>query len=313
MHKFFAALKTIVTENKKVKLASILLGLIAWYAIQSTISTPATITDIPVRVVAGNGWAVLERSLDTVDVLFRGATEDLRYLDRERLEVVVDVSRQPFEGSVTVALQPEMIKVSGGARAISFDPPVITLSLDSEVEKVVPVKADLTGDLPSGYEVEKLVCTPAVVHLSGPRLRLKDIEAVHAGPVAMNDRVRSFTLRVPVVFDSDLWQPKADPSKVNVEVTLVERSDRRVLEDVPVAILVEPGTYRGVRVEPLTVTLTVRGRSDLLEKFQPSEARVFINATGLEPGRDARLPLQVQLPRNLFVDSIEPSEALLKF
>ena len=313
MRKLFALLWRIMTRNKKVKLISIILGLVAWYAIKSTISTPATVADVPVRVVAGDGWAVLERSLDTVDVLFRGATEDLRYLDNERLEVVVDVSRQPFEGSVTIALEPSMIKVSGGARAISFDPPEITLSLDSEAEKIVPVKAELTGDLPDGYEIEKVVCTPAVVHLSGPRLRLEDIETAHAGPVALADRVRSFTLRVPVIFDSDLWQPKADPSKINVEITLVERSDHRVLDDVPVGILVEPGRYRGVRVEPLTVKLAIRGRSDVLAKFKTADARVFVNASGLEPGRDARLPLQVQLPPGLFVDSLEPADALLKF
>lgn len=70
MGNFWSRVWQAVQHNKGTKLASLLLALICWYAIQAAISFEAVVTDVPLTVKVNEGWAVLDRSDKTVDVLF---------------------------------------------------------------------------------------------------------------------------------------------------------------------------------------------------------------------------------------------------
>ncbi|MFH0879473.1 MAG: hypothetical protein V2A34_07140, partial [Lentisphaerota bacterium] len=80
-----------IRHNLMSKLAALLLACVSWYAIRAATSFEAEIADIPLTVITDGGWAVMEKSSKTVDVLFRGSKEDIRYLKREEIKVTLDV------------------------------------------------------------------------------------------------------------------------------------------------------------------------------------------------------------------------------
>jgi len=301
------SLPVFLVKNRGIKLASFLLALITWYAIQPVINYESVVSDIPISIELDEGWAILDRSAKTVDVLFRGSQEDVRYLSPDQVNLDVDLRGETFEGSLTVRLRPQNVKAPSSVRPIVIHPDEVKLVLDREGEIHVPVKADLQGSPPEGYEVEKVACTPASVKLSGPRERLGQVEAMRTAPIDVEGRSRSFKkLKVALVQPSDTWVARVSPDSVSVEVTFVERAATREMKDIPVEVLVKPGTQPKVDLRPGRVTIVVKGRSELLNELQPQDLTAYIDSVSLQAGASYDLPVRVQMPSGLSVAGVEP-------
>ncbi len=288
--------------------ASLFLAGVTWYAIQAVISFEKDVSDVPLSIRTEEGWAVLDRSARTVDILFRGPQEDIRYLDREQVKVEVDVHAQPSsEGAVKVKLRPKDVRAPGAVRALVIRPEEVTFRMDREEEKQVPVKADLQGVPPEGYEVERVLVTPASVLVKGPRQRLDEIEAVRTVPIDLEGRSRTFKkLKLPLSTPSETWLARVVPSNVVVEVTMVERSASKDLSEVPVRILVPPGQRPRLDVWPSAVNVVLKGRAELLKNLDREDIQAYVDCAGLEGGSTYDLPVRVQTPSGLSAQSVEP-------
>jgi len=296
-----------LTRNKAQKLAALFLALVAWYAIQAAISFETVVTDIPLTVRLDEGWAVLESSAKTIDVVFRGSQEDTRYLSRDQVRIEIDLRGHAAKGSSTVKLDARNVYAPSAVRPILLRPSIVTLRLDQEGEKQVPVKVDLQGVLPEGYDVEKVVCNPASVVMHGPRLRLNDIELVRTMPLDLEGRSRSFKkMKLGLVQPSDAWVARLSPSNVEVEVSVVEQSSTKEVSDVPLTVLVQPGPRPRLDVSPAKVNVVVKGRAEILRNLQPADVQAFVDCSALPPGASYDLPVHVNVLQGLTAITVEP-------
>ncbi|MBN1268107.1 MAG: hypothetical protein JXB04_00830 [Kiritimatiellae bacterium] len=300
-------LRTAVLNNKGAKMLSLVLGAITWYAIQETINFEAVIADVPLVIQVDSGWAVLDRSTDTVDVHFRGSQEDLLRLNRQNVEVAVDVRGRPHEGVLVLNLGAKDVRAPGGTRPVYVRPNTVTFSVDREGEKQVPVKADIQGSPPEGYEVEKVVCSPASVSVRGPRLRLEEIESLRTAPIDLEGRLRSFRLRAQVIPPSETWAASVDPNKVTAEVTIVERSASKTLEEIPVKVLTGSGVRGTATVQPAKIAVRLMGRQEWLDKVGAGDVDAYVDCSGLDPAARYDLPVRVYAPPGVTVAATEPA------
>lgn len=296
-----------VLHNKGAKLIALLLAVIAWYGIQAAISYETVISDIPLAVQAPEGWAVMDLAPKSVDVVFKGARDEIRYLNRDQIKVVLDLRARAPRESMTLPLQPENVTAPGGAFPIYFRPSEVRLQLDQQMNAQLPVKVDFQGAVPDGFDLDKVVCTPATVTLSGPRQRLKPLEAVRTTPVDLEGRIRSFAKqRVPLLQPGENWVARMEPDAVMVDVAIVERSAGATLEDLPVGVLLRPGMRRVAEVWPNKVNVQLRGRSELLKKIDPDNLRAYVDATELEKAAQYDLPVRVAPPAGVTAAGVEP-------
>jgi YbbR domain-containing protein len=298
--------------NRGLKIVALLLAIVTWYAIREATSFETQIRDVQLEILVDEGWAVLDRSVADVDVLFRGAQMDIRYLSREQVKVVVDIRGQSLAGSPILRLDPDMVQSPRGARAIHVEPPEITLSLDREAEKLVPVKADIVGNTPEGFEVEKVVCTPAEVMLHGPQRRLEAVDQVRTVPIELEGRLRSFTVSRAVVSPGETWSARVEPERVRIEVTIAERSTTKALRDVPVYALLPANMRTSAKFSPSTVQVALRGRAELVNKVEAPDLTAFVDCTAFKPGDHVDLPVRVISPAGVDVVAIEPSLLLVE-
>jgi YbbR domain-containing protein len=304
----FAQLRDRVLHHRGTKLLSLFLALVSWYAIQAAISFETVVTEVPLAVSVDPGLTILDRSAQAVDVVFRGSQDDIRYLERDAVRVEADIRGEPFRGSVKVRLQPKDVRHLGGARAVAVRPDEVTLQLDTEAEKLVPVKADLQGTLPEGCEVEKVVCAPASVTLYAPRRRLNEIDAVYTAPIDLEGRSRSFKKNsVGVASLSDSWMTRMSPSNITVDVFISEHSGERELKEVPVSVQLSSSAKTRVSVRPAKVDVTMRGRAELLRNLQEAEVEAYVNCVGLRAGATYDLPVRVNSPAGTGALRIEPA------
>lgn len=296
-----------LVRHKGAKVVSIFLAFVSWYAIQTVINYESLISDVPLVIELDDGWAILDRSAKTVDVLFRGSQEDIRFLNPELVKALVDIRGNTTAGQQTLRLRPRNISAPGAARPILVRPDEITLRVDRESERQIPVKADLQGALPEGYEVERVVCTPATVTLVGPGQRLDEVETLRTAPIDLEGRSRTFKkLKVVVLQPSETWVARMAPGNVAVEVHIVERAATREVQEVPVRVMVDPGMRSKVDLAPARVMLTVKARAEILRNLQVEDVHAYVDTRGLKPGASYELPVRVSAPSGCAVVGIEP-------
>jgi YbbR domain-containing protein len=307
MGKRWHRIREAILNNKKLKLVALVLAIVAWFAIQQVIKFENTVTDVPLTIQVDKGWAIMDQTVSTVDVLFRGSQETIRTLTRDRCEVVVDIRGRPLQTVSTVKLEPKYARAPGGARAILIQPERVALTLDQEGDKQVGVTADLVGIAPAGFEVEKVVITPASVLLHGPQQRLREIDSVRTAPIELEGRSRSFKLRASLVPPSDRWVARMEPVSVVVDVSITERSSEKEIKDARVSTLISPELTPRVKLTPSRVDLVLSGRPDLIDELQKEDVRAYVDCLRLEPSTIYDLPVRVHTVPGLSVKSINPA------
>ncbi len=299
-----------------LRIVSAVAAVAVWYAIRTATSNSTLVTDIPLAIQPPADWSVVDSSAKTIDVAFLGTRDDLRYLNRELIKATVDARAQQNNQSFTVVLGPANVNTFGNARIDFIRPATVTLRLDREITKQVPVKVETQNLLPDGYEIEKTVVTPAAVVLSGPAQILDGVETVSTVPVDLDGRIRSINKRrLPLVPGENFAGVKLDPTAVTLDVAIVERSISTRFPDLPILPMLAPGRAARIDLEPDVATLTVKGRPELINALAAEDLRLFVDLSeldGLKTGQ--ALPVRAVLPNGVILVRTEPAsvEAALK-
>jgi hypothetical protein len=283
------------------------LAFLAWQGIRSNIGFEVSVSNIAVDVDVPDGWAVWDKSVSKVNILFRGSREDIRYLNNEQLRVVIPVPDPEQGKEMVVELKSRFLEnpTSANAKVIRFSPDQVIVKLDQEGAKLLPVKATVNGSLPEGLEVERMVCTPATVRVTGAKQVLDAMENIHTEPIELKNRQSSFKESVQI----DLPQNSRltiDPEWVTVEFALEMRSSTTVLEKIPVRILCAPGERRTIDVQPQAINVTVRGQQQRLEQIRSVDVFAYVSCMELAESTGYDLPVVVDLPSGVQLVKTEP-------
>lgn len=290
----------------RVKLTAVGLAVVTWYVIREDISTETCMDRVPVSILADEGWTILERNPQTIDIQFKGSKSAIQSLKTDDIKVILDTREIGSHGTHILEIGADAIQVPGGIRPVLIKPDNIKITLDREIEKHVPVKVGIKGIPPPGYEVERVHCEPLLVRLKGAKRLLEELEEIRTRPVELEGRIQSFKIQ-----RTELIAPASDvfidPGEVTVDVVMIERSTAKLLKQVPVHILTGLEMTSSMEVQPRSVNLSVKGHVALIEKFEQEQVRAFIDATSLSsPGR-YELPVQVHLPDRVLVEKVEPA------
>lgn len=296
-----------------IRLVSVAAAVIVWYAIRAVTSNATIVTDIPLAIQAPPGWSVVDSSAKTVDVAFLGTREDLRYLNRELVKATVDARAHADNGAFSIELGPANVNAPGNARIDFIRPANVSLQLDHEITKQVPVKVETQNLLPDGYEIERLVVTPATVELSGPAQLINDIESIGTEPVDLDGRIRSINKRrLALVPRESLTDVVLDPSAVTLDLTISERSTSSLFPDMAIRPMLPPGRAVRVDLDPDFATLTVKGRPELMKNIAAEDLRLFVDITDLTHLDPVRLPIRAVLPDGITLVRTEPAAILVR-
>lgn len=298
----------VVLDRKGLKLLALILASVTWIFIRETTSFEDTIEGVPVEIVLPEGWAIQDRSVNTVEVGLRGSQADIRSLDKDQIQVKADARGRVIEPNMIIRLDPSSVSSPRSVRAMYVDPAEIVLTIDRETYKQVPVRVDLLGQPPDGYDVESTNVTPSEITIHGPERRLEKVDYVRTVPIDMEGRIRSFQLDRNLVTPGENWQARMDLEKVRVEFTIVERLVRRDFTNIFVKALMPPGDNPGVSFSPPSVNVSLKGRSDVISNLTKQSLSAFIDCTDMEAGTTEDRSVVVPTQSGLSIIAVEPSE-----
>ena len=295
----------VLGRNRLMKLFCILLAFAVWQAVREKTSFEVLVADIPVTVTAGEGRAVLDQSTDTVSIRFRGSRDDIRFISSDQVEVKIDLSLRTDRLRKTIKFSPRYVKVPSRAHAVQFDPPEITVTMDREAERTLPVKVALEGEPPPGIRMEQAVCVPAVVKVRGAERLLNELEQVRTVPIGLDGRYNSFKTHVAVASVGQPWT--VSPERVTAEVSLMERVATRRIENSTVRPLLASDDTRVVKIRPEKVTVTLRGNPQRIADLNERDVYTYIDCTELTGLVDYQISVRADVPSGLQVEKIEPA------
>lgn len=292
-------------RNWMMKLLCLVLAFAVWQAVRENTSFEVVVADIPVAITVGEGLAVFDRSTDTVNIRFRGSRDDIRFIGSDQVEVKIDISEHTDRLRQTIKFSPRYVKAPSRAHAVQFDPSEITVTIDRQVERVLPVKVVLEGELPQGVQMEQNTCTPASVKVRGAERLLSELEQVRTVPVSLDGRYNSFKTHVAIASAGQPWTVL--PERVMAEVSLVERVATRRIENSNVRPMLASDDTRVVKIRPEKVTVTLRGSPQRIADLNARDVYTYIDCTELTEPADYEVPVRADVPAGLQVDKIEPA------
>ncbi len=295
-----------VRREKWLLLLCLALAVLSWQGIRKNIGFEVSVSDISVDVDLPEGWAVWEKSVHRANIVFRGSREDIRYLNNDQLRVVIPIAEPTQGNEIHIKLSAKYLRNPTSAKVVRFSPSEIMVKLDQESERMLPVKAALAGSLPEGLEVDRIVCSPASVRVSGARKVLDAMDNIHTEPIELKDRQTSFKESIPIALPQE-GRMRVEPDWVSVNFSLAQRSSTQNFDEIPVRVLCVPGENRNILVHPQTVTITIKGQMQRIEQMRKADVFAYVSCTDLTENTGYDLPVVVDLPSGLHVVKTEPA------
>lgn len=177
-------MKKTLTKNLGIKILSVILAIILWYAIIN-ISDPVTTTkfyDIPVTFLnedavtsAGQVYSVIDDT-DFVKVTVTAPRSVITSLDKNDFYITADLSKIKTDNTVPISCSLKNNKIQN----ITLGHDDVILEVEELVTRQIAVELETTGVPKEGYAVGQVTADPSIVIVSGPASVMSDVERVKA-------------------------------------------------------------------------------------------------------------------------------------
>ncbi len=298
MKNSFSKLWETLKTEKWLLLLCLILGFLSWQGIRKNIGFEVSVSNIPIDVDLPEGWAVWEKSAHHINVLLSGSREDIRYLNNGQLRIVIPLTNPTAGDEIHIKLSEKFLQNPTGSKVVRFSPSEIFVKLDRESERQLPVKATISGSLPEGIEIDKIVCTPASIRVSGAEQVLSKMQNIHTEPIKLDDRQTSFKESVQVALPQ-AGRIRIDPDWVSVELSLVQHTSTQEFSNIPVRILTASGESRQMKLNPKTITITVQGQKQRIKQMRTADVFAYVSCADLTESTGYDLPVITHLPSGL--------------
>jgi hypothetical protein len=266
-------------ENWRVKLASVLIAILFWFAVVSEhdfeyeLDLPIVLTDIP------HGKTPVDSLPGMARVRVEGKGKAMLALLFYR-DARVSIDCSGVHRARRVAMTPQMVQPPrrGGnivAKEILY-PDSVWIRLSPLVRKQVPVIPAITLRTMAGYILASpMTINPDSIVVEGPDEGVRAIDRVFTEARVLTDVRSSLQSNLSLVAPQSPASVKL--STLAVEFTAdVQKLIELTLEEIPVEVRNVP-PYLRVTVVPSTITLTLEGGEKILLAMHREDVQVYID------------------------------------
>lgn len=299
----FGKIGEVITHNFAVKLISIVIAIVLWLLVFGSRNDQMQIS-VPIRVLTHPDVAIANRENeipDEIQFLLTGPKAFLRgVLDRPRSPIVVDLANSK-PGLVTYRFFSDNISLPIGVKVLSIEPTTIFIKLEKMKTKVVPVRLQLQGKPPEGYQLVESGIEPDKVKIRGPQSRIASISEVFTESLSLDQTKHDIEQAAPLDLKRFSVEIEGDLPKIFLKVRPISANFR--IKNVAIRVL----SRFKAKLETPTVTVFVRADDKDLEKLDQSQVYAEIDLQDQEVG-EFEVPIKVSLPPTLGLVRVEPEK-----
>ena len=149
------------------KAISVFFAILVWNKVNSQIGEIRVMSDVRPNITVEQGIELIDHDPKEFSLNVRGTSQQLNRVSNVdfKIEVNVPASKASDEKRLVLRIDPYSIKTPGGVRVVQVKPPEITLHLDRNMSKSVPVVAEFRDSgLPQEYAYGEVKLTPPHSH-----------------------------------------------------------------------------------------------------------------------------------------------------
>lgn len=178
-----------IFDNIGLKLLALLIAFLMWFVVMNYEDgvVTKTISGIPVEMINGdsiiaNGNLYNVTDGESVEIIVRGPRSIVENLEANDFVATADLSHLSVTNSTTIDVITNSNIPNSSAKKLTITPvnQYVTLSIEEESEKSIPVRVITTGDAEEGYAPGSPVPTPNMVTVTGPESVLANIVEARA-------------------------------------------------------------------------------------------------------------------------------------
>jgi len=239
-------------------------------------------TDIFIPIDPGkipDGLSITDPPLKGIEVRISCPESLVKTLSEIKSRYLLDLS-DINEGVNNIPIRKDGIKLPSGISIINITPSFLTVKVEKELKKELPVIVFFSGKPAPGF-FTYAVTMPSSVMLKGPENILGPIEKIFTKPVDVNGLSESFkkeiALDLPECLDIISFS-----GIILAEVFIEEQIVAREFKNIPVKG--KDSTYT-FSITPPAIDIEIKGPVNLLEKlYQENGLEVCVDLKGLKPG-----------------------------
>ncbi|MCM8776249.1 MAG: hypothetical protein NC930_07890 [Candidatus Omnitrophica bacterium] len=269
-----------------LKLISLILAIGLWYYAVGEEGIEVNRV-IPLQIdIVSEKIGILKRSTDKVAVTLQAPRALLSDVTTKDVYAHHKIHGPTIKaGDYSFRLEPREIKLpTTQIRVLKIHPEIITVTLDELIVQKLEVKPSLVGEPTYGYRViqDDLQLDPNAVLVQGPKEELEKLDGIKTEDIMLVGRVRSFRKAVRLKLPSNI-KPLSE-SLVEVYIPIKEEFSERTFENIPIRIL-NTGKVEGkIEVDPLNISLILKGPKRRLEELVPESILAYVDLSSFSPG-----------------------------
>jgi hypothetical protein len=297
-----ARLRAAFTENLGLKLVSVMVAMLVWYATnvlerdaERVVEMPLVARHVPPDLV------VVDAPTTPIAVTLRGPRTLLEGVEGTRARLVLPVRRLSV-GTNRIDLQGGRVEpeLPRRLRVVRLHPGRVELRAEPLHRRRVPVHVELAGSPAFGYSIAESQVIPEEVDVVGPASAVDELRAVQTAPIDLRGLEANTTRTVGLEWVGDFVA--FEPDRVTVTARIEEVIVTRRFPKVAVQVAGPPGAT----LHPATISLTLRGPERVLHNYQLPDGVASVDAEGLAPGTH-RVEVVVHVPDTVEVVTRKPA------
>jgi len=218
MIRFFQGL---IVRNWGLKLLSLVLAFLLWLALmpeekifsEKSLSATLELQNLPPE------FEIVEKPQTSIEVTLRAPNRLLSGLTPADIRAVLDLGRASVNQE-DYPLNPEMIAVPAGAKAVRIFPNKVRVKIERSKENMMQVQPTFVGKLRSGWTVEVI---PSKVFVRGPESKFNPKDRIRTGPIDVTNLTRTSVFEVDLILPKPELRFTSPATKAKVTITIPER------------------------------------------------------------------------------------------
>ena len=226
------------------------------------------------------GLIITNAPFTGIEVHVRGPKSIIRTFSDLKIKYTIDLSGVNI-GVNVIPIHQAQISLPNGISILKINPDWITVKVENEIKKKLPVNISLTGKPAKGFMVVGLKAEPMSVILRGSEDTLGQMDKVSTKPINIKGLSGSFKKEVALDLVQNL--KLVDSSKIILATVFIkERLATKTFDNIPVQ---GDGSLYVYRITPPAITIKVKGPVNMIEKlFGSNGVQVYVDLKGLKPG-----------------------------
>jgi len=281
-----------IFKNFWHKLGSVLLAIIIWSIVQGEEIIEFN-RRIKVDISVANGYALKGKSIRYVDATVRGPRVLLGEPSNLPLEAKIYIPSDQT-GNLEIPFDTRYLKDWDSRIKITVRDAYISVFVDEEVTKEVPIREVLQGAPAEGFFIEKIIISPSKLQVKGIKSEIGKLSEITTQPIDISKLNQSKSLEVSLVTPPNLGTNALNVDLVKVKLQLGDSKINKRFTSIPLEVV---GSEYEASARPKYVSIVIQGTPGVLSFVNKEDLRAFVELTNMLPGKHEK-EIQVKIPPN---------------